>query len=49
MKAKGITSYVPEMLEKMFTKVDKYRSEIEFTDNVDKLLLTEQRIDIWNM
>lgn len=49
MKAKGITSYVPDMLEKMFTKVDKYRSEIEFTDNVDKLLLTEQRIDIWNM
>lgn len=49
LKAKNIPSFIPEMLEKLFNKIDKYNTEIEFTNNVDKILLGNKKIDLWNL
>lgn len=37
-----------DMLKKVFRKVDKYNSYIEFKDNIDKIKISDKEIDLWN-
>jgi len=47
---KDLPSYSPEMLTKLFIKLDKYSgTTLEFTDNVDKVLIGDKKIDIWSL
>lgn len=42
--------YNEEQLQQLFKRVDKFKTTIEFTDNIDKLqLLKDGPIDLWNI
>lgn len=48
----GAPSYNRDMLNRMFAKIDKYKTVIAFSDHVDKILAVgseEKPIDIWSM
>lgn len=48
MNRKDLPSHSPEMLNKIFNKLDKYvGTTLEFTDNVDKVLIGDKKIDLW--
>lgn len=49
LENKNLPSYNPEMLTKVFAKIDKNKSTLEFLDNVDKELIGTKNIDIWSL
>lgn len=50
-KGQNLPSYNFDMLTKMFNKINKYKTSINFSENVDKLLITSnnKEIDIWSL
>lgn len=50
LNRKDLPSHSPEMLGKLFNKLDKYNgTTLEFTDNVDKVLIGNKKIDLWSL
>lgn len=50
LSRKDLPSYNAEMLNKLFVKLDKYNgTTLEFTDNVDKVLIGDKKIDLWSL
>lgn len=50
-KGQQLPSYNEDMLNRMFNKIEKYNTNITFTENIDKLLAigNSKQIDIWTL